>query len=105
LDFSRVRRGSRRKVVGVSGVAQERVLEGNIELELFDNANTLRVQLNSIALAEMPRQRGRDFNLVLQRPSILGWDTLKDMTVIVDYSRRMVQHLFTRKCGRSTVVL
>jgi len=87
-----VRRGPRRKVVGVSGTALERVLEGEIELQLFDeNGSTLRVRLDRITLAERPQQRGRDFNLALQRPSILGWDALKNMVVTVDYSRKIVQ--------------
>jgi hypothetical protein len=86
-----VQRGPRRKVVGVSGTAHERVLEGNIELELFDNTNTLRVQLSAMTLAEMPRQRDRDFNLALQRPSILGSDALRNMVVTVDYSKKVVR--------------
>ena len=85
------RRGPRRKIVGVSGTAHERVLEGRIVLELFDNADTLRVELNAVTLAEKPQQRGRDFNLALQRPSILGWDALRSMTIKIDYALGVVR--------------
>ena len=89
LGFSNiVRRGPRRKVIGVSGTAQERVLEGEIELEFFDeNNNVLRLMLDTITVAEKPRQHGKDFNLALQRPSILGWDALKNTVIVVDYGK------------------
>ena len=86
-----VRRGPRRKVVGVSGTAQERVLAGTIELELFDESNVLRLRLSSVTVAEKPRQHGKDFNLALQRPSILGWDALKNTVITVDYGKKLIQ--------------
>lgn len=90
--YAAVRRGPRRKVVGVSGTAHERVLEGEIVLEIFDEeGNVVRVKLDRISLAEKPQQRGKDFNLALQRPSILGWDALRNMAIVVDYGRKTVQ--------------
>ncbi len=86
----------RRKVIGATGVAPERIIEGNIILRLVGTrGDTIDVKINALSVAEPPRQRGPDYNLALQRPSVLGWDALKNLKVEIDYKNKTVRLCLT----------
>ncbi|MEB3760249.1 MAG: retroviral-like aspartic protease family protein [Desulfurococcales archaeon] len=89
------------KIIGVSGSETAALLNTPIKLELLeshenkDNLSSITISLSSIQV-EKPREvkkrmRGSRISDIMTRPSLLGWDVLKDLSIIIDYPRKLIR--------------
>ncbi|GEM_PF-3597220 len=87
-------RGRGIKVIGVSASEKDIYVKSPVTIEFIDSQesdNVLSVETDGITYRGLPKRRGKEFQEQLYIPSLLGWDVLGQLILIIDYKNNVVK--------------
>jgi len=101
LGISTKTRGKKIKIVGISGSEYAIALQEPVILELLDystktnnSGGILSISLDSLQIESSTYtrklMRKESQSSLMTRPSLLGWDALRNLKIVIDYKNKLI---------------